>query len=168
MRRKDYIYTIVALFVTHFFVSVFMALACGVTHPFAFLYEPTKPIWAILSSCLLILPVYAAMGYLYILSKEYLGGMNKVLRRCCLLMFVILALIYLACYLLFYHAHIRSAWMYYVLLNYPSALIFNSISLTADGANWLFLLTVIPAPLGFYLGSMARYRYESVSIIRGK
>ena len=168
VRKEDYRYTNLTIFISHFLISVFLALAFGTVHPFANMYVAGKPVPYILMACLVALPVYAIFGYFFILGKEYLGGMNKVLRVCCFLYLILLLLLYIACYMMIKYNVSRIAWRYYVILNYPTGVVFNNISLNTDALNLWFILTTIPGPLGFYIGSLMRFNYESISVNKGR
>ena len=166
VRKKDYLYTHLTIFASHCLISVFLALMFGTMHPFYDLYVAGSPVPYILSACLLALPVYMLFGYFFILGKEYLGGMDQVVRTCCIIYFFVLGAIYAGCYFATKYNVSRIAWRYYVILNYPTGVIFNNISLNTDASNLWFLLTIVPGPLGFYLGSIMRFRYESISYNR--
>ena len=168
MDRKGYKHTIVAMIAIHFVLSVFMALACGTNHPFNNMYIPGKPYAYVIASCLLAIPLYMCMGFLYILGKNYLKGMKKCLFYCSFSFFVILLIGYVICYVLTKYTVIKGSFMYYVIMNYPTGIIFNSISLAKDALNLAFILTTIPGPLGFYIGGVTRLRYEIATNKRGE
>lgn len=168
MRKVDFGYTLFVIFVGHFIISVFMALAFGTSHPFANMYIAGRPIPYIVAGCLLAVPVYMLLGYFFILGKEYLNSMDKVSAICSFIFLLVLTAGYFTCYFLTKYYVVRGAWMYYVIFNYPTGVMFNTISLNADALNLWFLLTVVPGPLGFYIGSLMRYRYESILFQKGR
>lgn len=168
MRKEDVKFTRIGILVAHITLSILMALVNGTSHPFTNLYIAGKPLPYILAACLFCIPLYMLMGFFYILGKHSLNNMKEVLRKCCFIFFIDLLIIYMICYFLYKFNIYRGSFMYYVLFNYPAALIFNTISLKTDATNLLFALTAIPGPLGFYIGATTRIRYERNRMKRGK
>ena len=164
MRKQDVTYTVINIVVAHFFISVFSALAFGVTHPLSSLYIEGKPFVFIVIALLMVLPLYILAGYFFILGKNSLYKMDKTLLTASFYFALIMMGIYALCFVLVHYKIVSNAWMYYVLVNYPSALIFNNITLKIDGQNLWFCLTAINGALGFYLGAMIRYGYEKVKV----
>ena len=168
MKKKDMIVTFWVILASHFLISVLLALAWGTSHPLYEIYKPGRVLPYVLFSCLYALPAYYVAGYLYILAKDILTNMDKVVGRMCLIFLAVLSGIFAVCFILFYFGISRRSWMYYVIMNYPSGVIYNTISLNVDGSNPLFVLSVLPCPLGFWLGALRRYRHEVFSYERSK
>ncbi len=160
MEKKNYQYTFWMILASHFIISVFMALAYGIRHPLTNLYVPGKCFPYVFMSCLMVVPMYFVMGYLFILSKENQVSMEKVLLVQSINFCIALLVLFGFCYAMVYYGLIRGCWKYYVIMNYPAGLVFNTIRLATDGTNALFLLTAFPGPIGFYLGSICRLKYE--------
>ncbi|MPM46295.1 hypothetical protein SDC9_92993 [bioreactor metagenome] len=164
MRKQDVTYTLINIVLAHLLISVFAGLAFGVTHPLSSLYSEGSPYLFVLVSLLMMIPVYAGAGYLFILGKNSLRQMDKSLGEACLYFALGMLAIYALCLILVHYKVISNAWVYYVILNYPNALIFNNITLKVDGQNLIFALTALTGALGFYAGGMIRYKYEKVKV----
>lgn len=164
MRKQDVTYTVINIVLVHFFISVFTGLAFGVTHPLSSLYIEGKPFIFIIVSLLMMLPLYMLAGYFFILGKNSLYQMNKTLALASFYFALFMLGVYALCFVLVHYKIVSNAWMYYVLVNYPNALIFNNITLKIDSQNLWFCLTAINGSLGFYLGAMIRYGYEKVKV----
>lgn len=165
MHKQNITYTLINIILSHFVISVFSGLAFGVTHPLRFLYVEGKPEIFVLASLLIMMPLYGFLGYLFILGKNNIKGMNKGLLWGSMIFMLIMAVIYITCYILVSFRIITNAWMYYVMVNYPNALAFNNISLRVDAQNLILALSTISAPMAFYIGGMIRYSYEKVKAV---
>lgn len=149
-----------ALVLLHVIITLGFALVFGTNHPFSSQYMISDLYPLIASSATLATLLYFLGGYLFIVSKE---NLNKILRYI-LIATSVFTLTLLAIWFITRTISIsgssRNIWLLYVIVNYPTAIIYNAIIDLEDLHAFALILTTLPPALGFLSGSLLRLVYE--------
>ena len=154
--RKTYL----SLILLHILVTVGFALVFGTSHPFASQYEVNNLYPLITSSMTLATILYALGGYLFVIATENKNKLFAKIMIASLLFTIILIIIWVSVLFLSLNGIQRNIWLVYIISNYPTAIILNSIINNADLHSWVIGLTIIPPALGFIIGTFLRLIYE--------
>ena len=154
--RKTYL----SLIIVHVIITLGFALVFGTNHPFSAQYIIDNLFPLITSSATLATILYVIGGYLFVVAKE---NKSKLLSKIFVsgLVFTIgLLLIWFLARTLSINGYQRNVWLLYVIANYPTAIIYNTIINIEDLHAIELVLTIIPPGLGFFTGSLIRLLYE--------
>ncbi len=156
MNKQDIKYTIIFMVISHLVITICTSLIFGIRHPLSFFYVQTEPVLFVLASLLIIVPLYMLAGFIFILAKHQIKNMGQIVFKCSLYFSIGLIVFWGIGVLLAYQFYIIDLLSLYILLNYPAALIYNTIDLNADGYHLVLMLTAIVPAMSFYLGAIAR------------
>lgn len=143
---------------THLIVTILFGVVFSISHPFATLLQNRPDYIRMGMVGLLGIVLYFLAGYILIVGIHAVPRDNRDLVAACVWLFVILLCVYLVSLLLVDLTRSRSFWFVYVLMNYPLASIFNSLSLKETLSLFYVFTSVIPS-LGIWLGGTQRIRY---------
>lgn len=157
---KDLRKTYFSLIIVHVVITLGFALVFGTNHPFSAQYAIDDLFPLITSSATLATMLYVLGGYLFVVAKE---SKAKLLSKIFLSGVIFTAILFLIWFLarsLSINGFQRNVWLLYVIANYPTAVIYNTIINVEDLHAFELVLTAIPPALGFFTGSLIRLLYE--------
>jgi hypothetical protein len=154
--KKAYI----ALIVIHILVTLGFALVFGTNHPFSSQYMIHDLYPLIVSSMTLATLLYLLGGYLFVVSKENVKNLLKYILVAVSVFTFVLLIIWFTTRLLSVSGTNRNIWLLYVISNYPTAIIYNTIIDLEDLHAFELVLTIFPPAIGFISGSLLRLVYE--------
>ena len=158
MKDKDVIITFLGLVISQIILLCLMFFFFGVEHPFSNLYQVGRPLLFILSAIVIMIPLYMIFGYIFIVGRNQRTNLQRSLVFGCLYYALALMVIWALANILTITNIAPNAWEIYVIANFPTAVIINSIDIAHDALNPLFLLTAIAPSLFFGLGGYLRIR----------
>lgn len=150
----------VALIVVHVVITLGFALVFGTNHPFSSQYMIHDLYPLIASSATLATLLYFLGGYLFVVSKENLNKMLRYILVAVSVFTLVLLITWFTSRLISINGTSRNIWLLYVIVNYPTAIIYNAIIDLEDLHAFSLILTTLPPALGFFSGSLLRLVYE--------
>ncbi len=154
--RKTYF----SLIIVHIIITLGFALVFGTNHPFSSQYIIADLFPLITSSGTLATILYVLGGYLLVIAKENKAKLLSKIFVSGVIFTFFLLLIWLLARNLSINGFQRNIWLLYVIANYPTAIIYNTIINIEDLHAFELVLTIIPPALGFFTGSLIRLLYE--------
>lgn len=100
--------------------------------------------------------LYIIGGYLFVVAKDNKSYLIKHATVAALLFALVLSVLWFTARTLSMSGAHRNIWLLYVISNYPTAIIYNSIINLSDIHALELVLTVIPPALGFLVGIILR------------
>ncbi len=153
---KDFRKTYISLIIIHVVITIGFALVFGTNHPFSSQYIIADLYPIITSSATLATLLYVLGGYLFVIAKENKSRLFSKVALASLIFTLILMIIWAVTRTLSINGAQRNIWLIYVIANYPTAIIFNSIMNIEDLHAIELVLTSIPPAIGFMIGSFIR------------
>lgn len=149
-----------ALIIIHVGITLGFALVFGTNHPFSsqYMIHDLYPLMA--SSATLATLLYFIGGYLFVVSKENLSKILRYIFTAACVFTLFLLVIWFATRAFSMNGASRNIWLLYVIVNYPTAIIYNAIVDLEDLHAFVLILTILPPALGFISGSLLRLVYE--------
>lgn len=149
-----------ALIVIHILITLGFALVFGTNHPFSSQYMIDDLYPLIVSSMTLAAILYFIGGYLFVVSKENVKNLLKYVSLASAVFTLVLLVVWLSSRALSISGASRDVWLIYVISNYPSAIIYNTIIDLEDLHAFELIFTIFPPAIGFISGSLLRLIYE--------
>ncbi len=160
MSTKQIQKSYVAMIIVHIIITLGFALVFGTNHPFSSQYMINDLYPIILSSATLSTVLYVLGGYLFVIAKENKYRLMRHILVAVLVFTVILGIIWAISRTLSINGAHRNIWLFYVISNYPSAIIYNSVINLHDLHALELGLTILPPAIGFPIGALLRLVYE--------
>jgi low temperature requirement protein LtrA len=157
---KQFQKSYVAMIIVHTIITLGFALVFGTNHPFSSQYMINDLFPIILSTVTLSTLLYVLGGYLFIIAKENKYKLMRHIILAALTFILILAVIWFVSRTLSINGAHRNIWLFYVISNYPTAIIYNAIINLQDLHALELGLTVLPPALGFPIGAFLRLIHE--------
>lgn len=152
--------TYLTLILLHVVVTIGFALVFGTNHPFASQYQVNNLYPIITSSATLAIILYALGGYLIVIAIENKTKLYSKIFISSLIFTIVMLIIWGVVHYLSLNGFQRNVWLVYIISNYPTAIMLNTVINNNDLHSLQIGFTALPPAIGFMIGTYLRLAYE--------